>query len=226
MILDLLLSSPLVAVAWIAALLLSLTIHEFSHAFVGHLRGDDTAEKLGRLTLNPLAHLDPVGTIMLVIVGFGWAKPVPFDPRKLKNPLWDGVAIAMAGPLSNLFLGGLAALAYRSLADAGMLDFTSVLPAFLVFLILVNMLLLFFNLIPIPPLDGSKVLEAVLVKARAYNLLQAFERHGSQILLILVIISLVTDINVFFFVNGPATLACDNMLGSPCMGALARYLGY
>jgi Zn-dependent protease len=225
MFLELLLSSPLLAIAWATALIASLTVHEFAHALVGKWRGDDTAERMGRLSLNPLAHLDPLGTLMLLIIGFGWAKPVPFDPRRLEHPLQDGVAIALAGPLANLLLALVAAGVFHGFAKSGGLDFNSFLPAFLIFVMLVNMLLLFFNLIPVPPLDGSKVLDAVLVQAGATRAQQWFAVNGPKILLGLVIVSLVTPINVFFFVQQPATFACDKLAQTSCLGALSHYLG-
>jgi Zn-dependent protease len=224
-LLSLLQVSPLLALAWAVALIVSLTVHEFAHALVGKLKGDDTAEKMGRLSLNPFAHLDALGTIMLLTLGFGWAKPVPFDPRKLKHPLKDGVLIALAGPASNLFLAVLAAAAFRSLLETGTLNMASVLPAFLVFVMLVNMFLLFFNLIPVPPLDGSRALDALLYelgleKARAW-----LEIWGPRIMLGLVILSLVLPINVFFFVQIPSFIACDAMAGVSCNQVLGTYLG-
>lgn len=219
MLIELLFQTPLFGLAWIVAIILALTVHEFAHALVGTWRGDRTAEQMGRLTLNPLAHLDPVGTLMLLFVGFGWAKPVPFDPRNLENPAWDGVAIALAGPLSNLFLAAIGAVAYRNLAELSFAE-GSLLPVFLLLLIFTNLLLLFFNLIPIPPLDGSKVIDAVLYRS-------AFERvgvwlhiYGPRILLGLVIISLLTNINIFGFIQVPAILACDEMTGVSCLGSL------
>ncbi len=224
-LLELLQVSPLLALAWAVALILSLTVHEFAHALVGKWKGDDTAERMGRLSLNPFAHLDPLGTLMLLTIGFGWAKPVPFDPRKLKNPLKDGVLIALAGPAANLFLAVIAAALYKSLAESGAMNFSSVLPAFLIFLMLVNMLLLFFNLIPVPPLDGSKVLDAILYQVGAEKLRSSLEIWGPRIMLGLVILSLVTPINIFFFVQIPASFACDAMSGISCFGVLSSYLG-
>lgn len=221
MILNLLFSQPLIALAWIAAILLSLTFHEFAHALIGKWRGDDTAENMGRLTLNPLAHLDLVGTLMLITVGFGWAKPVPFDPRNLKNPVQDGVVIALAGPASNLFLAVLSAGAFHALATAGILNFESVLPIFLVLMVFVNLLLLFFNLVPIPPLDGSKVLDAVFYGAGWQKARVFMHVYGPKILLGLVILSLLTSINVFFFVSVPALFACDQLLGGACLQVLS-----
>lgn len=223
MLIQLLFSSPFVALAWVIAIVMALTVHEFSHALVGKWRGDDTAENMGRLTLNPLAHLDPLGTLMLLFVGFGWAKPVPFDPKNLQNPAWDGVAIALAGPLSNLVLATLAAVAYRNFE---MMNFAqdSLLPVFLILLIFTNMLLLIFNLIPVPPLDGSKVLDAVLLNSRYERVLLFMHVYGPRILLGLVIISMVTNWNIFGFVNVPAVIACDELIQNSCLGLLSQSL--
>lgn len=224
MFLNLALASPLVAIAYASALIISLTVHEFSHALVGKWRGDRTAEHLGRLTLNPLAHLDFLGTLMLFTVGFGWAKPVPFDPRRLQNPLLDGVVIALAGPAANFFLAALAGMVFQGLYAAEMLSFTSVLPGFLILLVLVNLFLMFFNLIPIPPLDGSHVADALLHKANWHKARILFEAYGSQILLFLVIISLVSPFNPFAFITTPAFFACDLLSQSSCLGVLGMYL--
>ncbi|MFA5945902.1 MAG: site-2 protease family protein [Patescibacteria group bacterium] len=225
MFLTLLSASPIIALAWAVALIVSLTVHEFSHALVGKWRGDTTAEDMGRLTLNPLAHLDIFGTLMLLVVGFGWAKPVPFDPRRLANPLFDGAVIAMAGPFANMVMAVLAGVAFRELGKAGMLATTSALPAFLIFVVLVNMLLLFFNLIPVPPLDGSKVLDAGLEQAGAYKARVLLEQYGPRILLVLVVLSLVSPLNVFVVVQAPATFACDQLSGVSCLGLLGTYIG-
>ncbi len=223
MLLSLLQVAPLFALAWVVSLILALTIHEFAHALVGSWRGDKTAEQMGRLTLNPLAHLDPIGTLMLLFVGFGWAKPVPYDPRNLKNPAWDGVAIAFAGPISNLFLAGLAGMAYRSLAEAEFAQ-GSLLPIFLILLAFTNLLLLFFNLIPIPPLDGSKVVDAIFYRTRYERVAHWLNFYGPKILLGFVILSLVTPINVFGFIFAPAVFTCDQMTGTSCLGTLSESL--
>ncbi len=225
LLIELLRISPLLALAWVVALILSLTVHEFAHALIGKWRGDDTAERMGRLTLNPLAHMDPLGTLSLLIVGFGWAKPVPFDPSKLKNPIKDGMTIALAGPSANLFLALGAAAIFKALAHSSAFTSNSVLPAFLIFMMLVNMLLLFFNLIPVPPLDGSKVLDAILYKLGAMKLRQQLEKWGPQIMLFLIILSLVTSFNVFIVVQVPAMAGCDAISGVSCVGALDSYLG-
>jgi len=224
MLIQLMFSAPLFALVWVVAIIISLTVHEFAHALVGTWRGDRTAEHMGRLTLNPLAHLDPIGTLMLLFVGFGWAKPVPFDPRNLQNPAWDGVAIAFAGPLSNLFLAALAAVAYRNLADLAFAQDT-LLPIFLILLIFTNLLLMFFNLLPIPPLDGSKIIDAVLHRTRYERFGVWLQVYGPRVLLGLVVLSLLTSINVFGVIQLPAILACDEMTGISCLGSLETALG-
>ncbi len=224
MLINLFLNAPLFALAWVVAIVLSLTVHEFAHALVGKWRGDDTAEQMGRLTMNPLVHLDPVGTLMLLFVGFGWAKPVPFDPRNLQNPAWDGATIALAGPGANLLLAILAATAYRSFAELPFaLD--SLLPVFLILLIFTNLLLAIFNLLPIPPLDGAKVLDAICYRTRYEKVAHWLNIYGPRILLGLVIISLLTDINIFSFIQTPAIVACDAVVGESCLGQLNTSLG-
>lgn len=225
MFLDLVFTSPLVALAYATALIISLTVHEFAHALVGKWRGDRTAEHMGRLTLNPLAHLDVLGTLMLFTVGFGWAKPVPFDPRRLQRPLLDGVVIALAGPAANLLLAFGVGMLFQWLFAMGVLSFSSLLPGFLVLLMLVNLMLMFFNLLPIPPLDGSHVLDAVLYKASWHRARILLEAYGPQVLLLLVIISLVTSWNPLGFITNPAFFACDLVSESSCLGVLGMYLG-
>lgn len=225
MFLELLFSSPALAVVWVASILIALTVHEFSHALMGKWRGDDTAERYGRLTLNPLAHIDPFGFIMLLVVGFGWAKPVPFDPRELRNPVKDGLLIALAGPISNFLLAVIAAVFTHLLVFGGVVAPTSLLSAFLVLSVLVNLLLGIFNLIPVHPLDGSKMVDAVFHAPRYARFRHALEAYGPRVLFFLVIISLVTDFNVFFFVNVPAFMACEGLLSGTCSGLLATVFG-
>jgi len=145
---------------FLPAIILGLTIHEFSHALSAHLLGDDTAKAQGRLTLNPLKHLDPIGFFFIIIAGFGWAKPVVFDKRYLKVPRRDEALIAIAGPLSNLLLGILGALVLKLAATSGHSS-TGIYPIIiniLFYIIYINFGLFIFNMIPIPPLDGSHVL--------------------------------------------------------------------
>src|SRR3989338_4963351 len=148
MLLQLLFSSPAIAVAWLVAIFVSLTIHEFSHAWVAKLHGDRTGEREGRLTLNPIAHIDPVGFIPLLLFGFGWAKPVPYNPYNLRDPKWDSVKVALAGPFSNLVVALLATLLFHGLRQFGVLADPNLLTVFLFLFILLNLSLLFFNIIP------------------------------------------------------------------------------
>lgn len=154
-----LLNQPLLLLPALAAVILAFTIHEFSHAFVAHKLGDPTPESLGRLTLNPLAHMHPIGFLLLVTVGFGFGKPVPFDDRHLKNPRLGTSLIGLAGPLSN-FISAL--LAIIILVFVQSIPENSLLVIFLQFFAAFNVNLMVFNLFPIPPLDGSKVLFAIL----------------------------------------------------------------
>lgn len=151
--------------------LFALSVHEFAHGWVAKLRGDRTAESLGRLTVNPLAHADPLGTFALPILSivfgspifFGWAKPVPVDPRYLKSPRTDMFWIALAGPASNIIMAGLAALAFGVLAHQfGMKGAFPAAYQMLNAFILINLFLAVFNMIPVHPLDGGKVLARFL----------------------------------------------------------------
>jgi Zn-dependent protease len=163
-------------------LVLALSLHEFGHAFAADLQGDPTARNLGRLTLNPKAHLDPFGTLMIVLVGFGWGKPVPFNPARLRNQRFGSLIVGMAGPLMNLILAFVAAIGFRLLSvDLSTADFVV---RFLSQLLFLNMLLAIFNLIPIPPLDGSRILSAVLPPSRQ-RIVYFLDRWGFLILLVL-----------------------------------------
>jgi Zn-dependent protease len=139
--------------------LMAITIHEFSHAVMAYFLGDDTAKRSGRLTLNPLAHIDPFGFIFLVFFGFGWAKPVPMDSRNFTYPRLYSVISALAGPFSNLLI------AYLFLLGAYHLPTTSVLLGFMKLGAWFNIMLGVFNLFPIPPLDGSHIIEALIPKS-------------------------------------------------------------
>lgn len=165
----LLIESPIVFVLIALALILSLTFHEFAHAYAANKLGDNTAKMLGRLTLNPLAHLDPLGTLMIFFAGFGWGKPVPFDPYQLKNPKRDAALISLAGPLSNFILAGIFTIAFKFTevflvsSSAGTFQVPAlVLGKFFYLVVLYNLVLGFFNLIPINPLDGFKIVNGIL----------------------------------------------------------------
>lgn len=218
MFLNLLFGSPAIAIVWVAAIAISLTIHEFSHALVGKLRGDATAEREGRLTLNPIAHVDPMGFILLLLFGFGWAKPVPYNPYNLKDPKWDSVRIALAGPCANLLMAVAAGVAFRLLVGGGVVSSLNLLSIFLFLTVLLNLFLMFFNVIPVHPLDGSKLFFALFDHPK-YAALRAFVAiRGPQILMIAVLVSAFTSLNIFFFISAPAFATCDALLGQSCGG--------
>lgn len=173
-------------------MLIAFTVHELAHAVTADRLGDPTPRRQGRITLNPLAHLDPIGTLMLLISGFGWAKPVMVQPAYLRgNPRTSMGIVAAAGPLSNLLMAIVAAIPLRlGLVDMSVGSSSAVLPSlsFLLFqFIFINLILLFFNLIPIPPLDGFKILTAVLPAEMAYQL-RPLEQYGFLILLLAIFI--------------------------------------
>lgn len=194
MIISLLFSEPILFFIWLLAIVYGITIHEFSHILAARLQGDDTGERLGRLTLNPLAHLDAVGFLMLLFIGFGWGKSAPYNPYNLKFQKWGEAIVAMAGPMANLIsiiiFGLLGNLFAASLGPGNLLL------QFLAFLLLINIVLLVFNLIPIPPLDGSKLLFAIL-PARLHYVEQYLTAHGPWILLVLIIADNFLGINIF-----------------------------
>jgi len=201
MFFSLLFSDPFLAVAWVVAVLSAITIHEFSHAMMANFRGDHTAEAAGRLTLNPLSHIDIVGFIAFLLIGYGWAKPVPFNPYKLKNTRWDGILVAFAGPFSNLLLSIVAAFLLRALLGAEIIALDNLLVFFLYLVIILNLGLLFFNLIPLPPLDGSKVWHAVFdTFLHNPQLGQLIEQRGQLVLMALIFLSF-AGINIFFFLD-------------------------
>ncbi len=178
--LDLLAASPLAFVIFLGGLLLSIAIHEFAHCFVTDRLGDPTPRIKGRLTLNPLAHLDPLGTLAIVLTGFGWGKPAPYDPYNLKEPVRDAALIAAAGPASNLLIATLLSMIIK-LGIGG--EFVAL---FSIQLIFINVALALFNLIPIYPLDGSKILRALLPAQASLEYEDVMERYGTIILMMLI----------------------------------------
>lgn len=221
MFLSLIYNNPALGLAWIAAILIALTVHEFSHALAAKYRGDRSAERAGRLTLNPLAHIDWMGFIPLLLLGFGWAKPVPYNPYNLKNPKWDSVIIGLAGPLSNLIMAVAAGLSLRIIALSGAVTEFSLLIVFLFLLVLINLFLMFFNLVPIAPLDGSKLFFALFDAPQYAKLREFVAIRGPQILLVLVLIAIITSIPVFAFVSIPSFATCSVLLGEDCSLLLA-----
>ena len=173
-------------------LLLALTLHEFAHGYVAFRLGDPTAQAAGRLTLNPLKHLDPLGTIAFFIVHLGWAKPVPVNPGYFKNPQKDMLWVALAGPATNLVLAIVSAvmskvvwvvaqtLPYSALGEAILVPLNHTLIAS----VWINLVLCIFNFLPIPPLDGSRILAGVLPPALARSYI-SIEKYGFILLIIL-----------------------------------------
>ena len=151
----------------IPALLIALTIHEYAHGAVSYSLGDPTPKLQGRLTMNPLAHLDPMGTLMLILFKFGWAKPVQIDASYYKNPKTDMMKVAFAGPGSNLVLGFFGIFFRILFSRLGLL--TPGVDTFFTWLIMYNVFFAFFNLIPVPPLDGSKILGSILSPKARYE---------------------------------------------------------
>jgi Zn-dependent protease len=196
-------------------LLVAFTIHELAHAVTADYLGDPTPRRMGRITLNPLAHLDPFGTIMLLISGFGWAKPVMVNPMNLRgNPRTSMAIVAAAGPLSNLSLAILFAIPVRlglieiSIGTVG----TGLSLEFLVYqFIMINLILLFFNLIPIPPLDGYKILTGILPYEMAYQL-RPLEQYGFLILLVAIFVLPRVGIDVLGFLVIQPTFALYSLL--------------
>jgi Zn-dependent protease len=171
-------------VAFIIAIVLGITVHEFMHAYVAHRLGDDTARLLGRLSLNPMAHLDPFGTLLLVLAGFGYGKPVPFNESRLRTTL--GVTfVAIAGPLANLALAALCAIPLRfgSVAVVGV-TYEEILYSIVTW----NVVLAIFNLIPIPPLDGSNVVYGLLPPRQQYSW-RTYQQYGPFLLLFILLLA-------------------------------------
>ncbi len=184
------------------AVIMALTFHEFSHGYVSYLLGDSTAKQSGRLTLNPLKHLDLIGAICLFVFHFGWAKPVPINPNQYKHFKLGTVLTSLAGPFSNILFAFVALLVYGILLSFTDLKSDHYLIFFLQILVSLNLGLAVFNLLPIPPLDGSKVLFALLPQ-RAYDFVLTYERYGFIVLVIL----LLTDVLDNFLFAG-----VDNIL--------------
>lgn len=184
MIIQYLFSEPLIVLVWVVAIVYAITIHEFSHALAGKLEGDGTAESMGRLTLNPLSHIDPWGFLLLLFVGFGWGRPVPFNPIFLKHKRWGPALISLAGPLSNIVSLIVFGLIHKALLTTGQFDQNNYLIILLGLLIQINAILAIFNLIPIPPLDGSKLLFSSLPRtASSLKFQLTLERYGPFILI-------------------------------------------
>ncbi len=201
--------------------LLAIILHEVAHGYIAERFGDPTARLLGRLTLNPFKHLDPIGTIAVFIFGFGWARPVPVNPGNFRRPRRDMVWVALAGPTTNFLLALLSALLLRGL---GLLDQTSlgssqiyiqfVTPVKMMagFSLYINVLLGVFNLIPLPPLDGGRILTGILPERQA-SLVSRFEPFGFVLILFLVFFTDVWSLVLGPIINALVVLLSGNEIG-------------
>ena len=172
-------SNPVGFLFWVISLVIAITIHEFSHAWAAERLGDPTPRLMGRLTLNPLVHLDPLGTIMLLIARFGWGKPVQFDPFNLRNPRRDSAIISLAGPVSNLVLATICSIFLRVFISYWFIGLLQPL-------IVLNVVLAVFNLVPIHPLDGFKIVSGILPEQYARQWAE-LEGYGMIFLIVLIL---------------------------------------
>lgn len=177
------------AIFFFIILIMSVIIHEYAHGWVAERLGDPTAKLAGRLTLNPIPHIDPIGTILVPLVLvllpggfiFGWAKPVPFNPYLLRNKRWGPAWVALAGPGSNLIMAVIMSVIIRSLG-------INIFSTFLAIIVFINILLAVFNLIPVPPLDGSKVLYALLPDNETWLRFKInLERYGMMLVILVIL---------------------------------------
>jgi len=199
MVLLSLLNSPIELLAIIVGfLLIGLPIHEFAHAYIANKYGDPTAKLEGRLTLNPLAHLDPIGLIFFLMIGFGWGKPVPINPRFLHSEK-DELKVSIAGILANLAVALILGIPIRIAILQGHLIDSSVLLTFIDYIVIINIMLAVFNLLPIPPLDGSHFVEYFLGEDQKI----AFQTYGQYILLAIIFLGLTTNISIISMIMEP-----------------------
>lgn len=223
--LQLLLDDPLAfvvfAVTTMVALLVAITVHEFSHALAAHQLGDPTSRRLGRLSLNPIRHLDPIGTIMLLLVGFGWGKPVPVNPAAFgTNALRRMGLVALAGPVSNIIVAALVGLVFKesmlewpygSGAQLTGSPMELLAAQFLAIILFYNLVLAVFNLIPLAPLDGSKVLLGILPRDAALAYLR-LERWGPTILFAIIMLDWFAGMGILSRIIFPAVNGLSRLL--------------
>ena len=178
----------------------ALSFHEFAHAWMASKCGDSTAARMGRLTLNPMAHLDVMGSMMILFVGFGWAKPVPVDGRNLRNPRTDMMKVAAAGPLSNLLLAMIAGMLFRLLSGAGVLS--EAIYLLIIYFTQINIALAVFNLIPVAPLDGSQIFSGYLMRTNP-QLAWKIQSYGPQVLFGLILFGYITGFSILWLFMRP-----------------------
>jgi len=200
-----------ILVLLIPALVLSLCVHEYSHGITAYYYGDNTAYLNGRLTLNPLKHLDPAGTLMLLFIGFGYAKPVPVNPHNLNNPRKDMIKVAAAGPISNIILSFIGIFLVYTIFYINKSLLNDTVQTFLQIFIQINIYLALFNLIPLYPLDGGQIFGNLLSKKYpqfTYNL----HTYGPKILMAVILIGLVSGFSIIGLLLHPLYQIVYNIL--------------
>ena len=188
----------------IPPILLAITFHEYAHGWMALKFGDPTAKMLGRLSLNPLVHLDPIGTLMLFIVHFGWAKPVPVDPRYFSDPKRQMIWVALAGPIANMILAFISGILIVGFSSSNLMfnSETAFFANMLVYSLQINLALAIFNMLPIPPLDGSKILRGLLPYRYEY-ISNTLEQFGPWILFSLILIGMMSGFSLFWLFMSP-----------------------
>ena len=200
-----------ILVLLIPALVLSLCVHEFSHGITAYYYGDNTAYVNGRLTLNPLKHLDPAGTLMLLFIGFGYAKPVPVNPNNLNNPRSDMIKVAAAGPISNLILSFLGIFVLYTVFYINKSLLNASLSTFLQIFIQINIYLALFNLIPLYPLDGGQIFGNLLSR-KFPDFTYKLHVYGPRILMAVIVIGLVSGFSIIGLILHPLYQFVYNIL--------------
>jgi len=202
---SLLFQNPIVFIAWLLAIVYAITIHEFAHALAAYWQGDSTAKDMGRLTLNPLVHIELTGLIVLIFAGFGWGRPTPVNPYNLKHGKTSDNLVSLAGIFVNLLSVFIFGIILKILVNVVGLQPDNLLATFLSLLIIINLSLSIFNLLPIPPLDGSHILFNILPE-RFNNFKIAFSQNGPWILLTIILADNFLNLGIFqhlfqFFIN-------------------------
>ncbi len=204
--------------------LLAITMHEVAHGFLAEKLGDPTARLLGRLTLNPAKHLDPIGTIAVLVFGFGWARPVPVNANNLRDPRRNMIWVSLAGPTANLLLALFCALLLRGVVGVGALlpensqifPFIEPIGLMAAFGLYINVILFLFNLLPVPPLDGGRILTNMLPEKQA-RLLKKVEPFG-----LLILVFLMFGTTLWRSVFGPAVFAVVALMAGPHIGVVEQ----